>query len=312
MVVARVLPAIVYMARNNTGKDKPLTWQIFAMNADGTNRQQWTQNGADDSTPVWSPDGRRVAFVSQRDGNREIYVMPAPVLPGQVAMDGLGQVNITSSPGDDWTPAWSPDGRRIAFASIRRGNWEVFIVNADGSELKQVTDDGAGNMSPVWSPDGQTLAYTSKRDGNWEIYTMPAPDVPGARGERRRLTSSEGNDLSPVYSPQGARIAFESNREGNVEIYTMNADGSNPQNLTHSSSADDHGPVWSPDNQRLLFYSNRTGNWDLFVMSATGEAVVNLTNTPDVDELGPRLAAVVPLGTRFWGELPSHLLRIML
>jgi TolB protein len=287
VVVARVLPAIVYMARNNSGKDKPLTWQIFAMNADGTNRQQWTQNGADDSTPIWSPDGRRIAFVSQRDGNREIYVMPAPVLPAQGAVDSPGQVNITQSPGDDWTPAWSPDGKQIAFASIRQGNWEIFIANADGSGLKQVTDDGTGNMSPVWSPDGQTMAYTSKRDGNWEIYTMPAPNIPGAPGERRRLTSSEGNDLSPVYSPQGDRIAFESNREGNVEIYTMNADGSNPQNLTHSPSADDHGPVWSPDGQRLLFYSNRTGNWDLFVMSATGENVINLTNTPDIDELAP-------------------------
>jgi WD40 repeat protein len=301
VVVARVLPAIVYMARSNTGKGTPLTWQIFAMNADGTDRQQWTQNGADDSTPVWSPDGRRIAFVSQRDGNREIYTMPAPLpsdqgtlspnqgtLPSdEGVIDGPGQVNITHSPADDWTPAWSPDGRQIAFASIRQGNWEIFIANADGSGLTQVTDDGTGNMSPVWSPDGQTLAYTTKRDGNWEIYTMPAPNVRGARGEQRRLTSSEGNDLSPVYSPQGDRIAFESNREGNVEIYTMNADGSNQQNLTHTSSADDHGPVWSPDGQRLLFYSNRTGNWDLFVMSATGENVINLTNTPDVDELAP-------------------------
>jgi WD40 repeat protein len=287
VVVARVLPAIVYMARSNTGQNQPLTWQIFAMNADGSNRQQWTQNGGDDSTPVWSPDGRRIAFVSQRDGNREIYTMPAPLAAAQGAIDGPGQVNITHSPGDDWTPAWSPDGRQIAFASIRQGNWEIFIVNADSSGLTQVTDDGMGNMSPVWSPDGQTLAYTSKRDGNWEIYTMPAPNVPGARGERRRLTSSEGNDLSPVYSPQGDRIAFESNREGNVEIYVMGADGSNPQNLTHTPSADDHGPVWSPDGQRLLFYSNRTGDWDLFVMSATGENAINLTNTPDIDELAP-------------------------
>jgi Tol biopolymer transport system component len=287
VVVARVLPAIAYMARSNTGQGTPLTWQIFAMNADGTNRQQWTQNGGDDSTPVWSPDGRRIAFVSQRDGNREIYTMPVPLSADQGAIDGPGQVNITQSAADDWTPAWSPDGRQIAFASIRQGNWEVFIANADGSGLVQVTDDGTGNMSPVWSPDGQTLAYASKRDGNWEIYTMPAPNVPGARGEQRRLTASEGNDLSPVYSPQGDRIAFESNREGNVEIYVMGANGANPQNLTHTPSADDHGPVWSPDGQRLLFYSNRTGNWDLFVMSATGENVINLTNTPDIDELAP-------------------------
>jgi TolB protein len=279
VVVAHTLPAIVYMARNSAGSGEPRTWQIFAMNADGTNRQQWTQSGADDITPVWSPDGRRIAFVSQRDGNREIYVMNT---------DGSGLVNITQNRADDWTPAWSPDGQQIAFASIRQGNWEIFIVNADGSGLRQITNDGAGSMSPVWSPDGQTMAYTSKRDGNWEIYTMPAPNVQGgATGGRRRLTFSEGNDLSPIFSPQGDRIAFESNREGNVEIYIMNTDGSDQRNLTSLPYADDHGPVWSPDGRQLLFYSNREGNWDLFVMTDTGENVINLTHTPDLDEQAP-------------------------
>ena len=279
VVTAHTLPAIVYMARNNTGRDEPLTWQIFVMNADGTDRQQRTKSDADDITPVWSPDGRRIAFVSQRDGNREIYVMEA---------DGAGLANITQNPADDWTPAWSPDSQQIAFASSRQGNWEIFIANADGSGLKQITNDGAGNMSPVWSPDGRTMAYTSKRDGNWEIYTVPAPNVQGeVSGERHRLTFAEGNDLSPIFSPQGDRIAFESNRRGNVEIYLVNADGANERNLSNQSYADDHGPVWSPDGQRLLFYSNREGNWDLFVMTDKGESVVNLTNTPDLDEQAP-------------------------
>jgi hypothetical protein len=279
LVVARTLPAIVYMARGFAGNGDPPTWQIFVMNADGTNRQRRTESNADDITPAWSPDGRRVAFVSQRDGNREIYVMNA---------NGTGLVNTTQHPAEDWTPAWSPDGKRIAFSSNRQGNWEIFIVNADGSGLRQITNDGAGSMSPVWSPDGQTMAYASKRGEGWEIYTMPAPDAQGqVTGERRRLTFSEGNDLSPLFSPSGDRIAFESNREGNVEIYVMSADGSNQKNLSNQPYADDHGPVWSPDGQRLVFYSNREGNWDLFVMTDTGEDVVNLTNTPNLDEQAP-------------------------
>jgi len=277
LVIARSLPAIVYMARGVAAD--PLTWQLFVMDADGSSRQRRTESDADDITPAWSPDSRRIAFVSQRDGNREIYVMSS---------DSTDLTNLTQNPGEDWTPAWSPDGQQLAFSSNRQGNWEIFVVNADGSNLRQITDDGQGSLSPVWSPDGQTMAYASKRDGDWELYTMPAPDAQGqVAGSRRRLTFSEGNDLSPLFSPQGDRIAFESNRDGNVEVYIMDIDGSNQRNLSNLPYADDHGPVWSPDGRRLLFYSNREDNWDLFVMTEEGETVVNLTNTPDIDEQTP-------------------------
>jgi hypothetical protein len=283
-VVAHSLPAIVYMARGSEDTVPPSTWQLFVMNADGANRQQVTEDNADDITPVWSPDGQRVAFVSQRDDNREIYIVESDGL----SAGGIGVVNLTQHPAEDWTPAWSPDGQQLAFSSNRQGSWEIFVIDADGTNLRQITSDGAGNLSPVWSPDGEMMAYSSKRDGNWEIYVMSAPDDQGqVAGGAQRLTFSDGNDLSPLYSPQGDRIAFESNREGNVEIYVVNADGSNQQNLSNLPYADDHGPVWSPDGRRLVFYSNREGSWDLFVMTATGENVINLSNSPDVDEQAP-------------------------
>ena len=101
LVVARTLPSLTYM-----GKDIEQTWQIFVMNADGSAPTAISPNGLDDTTPVWSPDGRKIALVSRRDGNREIYVMD---------VESSDVVNITRHPADDWTPAWSPDGSQLLF-----------------------------------------------------------------------------------------------------------------------------------------------------------------------------------------------------
>ena len=288
VVVVRTMTSIAFRARNvgSTG-DLP-TWQIFVMDADGSNRQRITQSDGEDITPTWSPDGQRIAYVSKQGDNRDIVVMPAPGASWPADQDW--PFRVTQHPASDWTAAWSPDGQQITFSSNRTGYWEIFIVNADGTGLSQITNDGAGALSPVWSPDGRTMAYSGKRDDNWDIYTMPAP-LPGQeedfQPEPRRLVLAEGNDLSPIYSPTGDRIVFESNRDGNAEIYVMNADGSNQRNVSNSPSVDDHGPVWSPDGKRILFYSGREGNWDLFLMTDDGRNVINLTDTPDVDEQEP-------------------------
>ena len=275
IVVARTLPSIAYMARQG---DNP--WQIQLMNIDGS--EIFSLPGlqirplvglADETSPVWSPQGDKLAFVSQQDGNREIYIMD---------VDGENLVNFTQHPADDWTPAWSPDGAKIAFSSNRYGHWEIFWANLDGSDLQQVTNTGDGNISPVWSPDGQSIAFSSKRDGNWEIYTMRVDGT-----ELRRLTDNAANDLAPIWSPSGDLIAYETNVDGDVEIYVMNKTGGNLRNVSKLSYANDHGPVWSPNDQRLMFYSNREGNWDLFSVNLDGTNAVNLTNTPDIDEQTP-------------------------
>ena len=122
-----------------------------------------TVHDAFDSVPTWSPDGRRIAFGSDRDGNREIYVMNA---------DGSGVTRLTDNDAIDSGPAWSPDGRRIAFSSTRDGRFEVYVMNADGSGVTRLTDNDAFDWHPAWSPDGRHIAFQSNRDGNWEIYVM--------------------------------------------------------------------------------------------------------------------------------------------
>lgn len=268
IVVARTLPSIAYMARQG---DSP--WQIRMMNIDGSEVFPLSSLLADETSPVWSPQGDKLAFVSQQDGNREIYIMD---------ISGENLMNFTQHPADDWTPAWSPDGTKIAFSSNRHGNWEIFWANIDGSNLEQITNTGTGNISPVWSPNGQYIAFSSKRDGNWEIYSMRVDGT-----ELRRLTNNDANDLAPSWSFSGDFIAYETNINGDVEIYVMSSLGGNPRNVSNLPYANDHGPVWSPNDQRLIFYSNREGNWDLFSMNLDGSNVVNLTNTPDIDEQTP-------------------------
>ena len=207
-------------------------WDIYVMNADGSDITDLTQDSAKDDNPSWSPDGSRIAFTSERDGNEEIYVMNA---------DGTGASRLTNNSASDWGPNWSPDGQRIAFLSTRSGNDDIYVMNADGSNANRLTTDPASDWEPSWSPDGRKIAFSSDReDRNHEIYVMNADGT-----EVTRLTDNRVNDSSPSWSPDGGHIAFASERGGNTDIYVMAADGSGLARLT-SHPGDDYQPAWSP------------------------------------------------------------------
>ena len=265
----RSLPTIAYFAR----EDAKRPWQIWVMANDGKDPMQLTDTPWNETSPVWSPDGTRVAFVSERDGNREVYVMDA---------DGRNPIRLTKHPADDWMPVWSPDGKEIAFVSRRDGNWEIYTIKPDGTGLKRLTETDSNNWTPAYSPDGQEMVFASNRDGDWEIYVM---NRDGAMPVR--LTQAPGNDFSPAWSPRGDKIVFESTRDGNAEIYVMNRDGSDQVNLSRASSADDHWPAWSPDGSRIAFQSNREGDFDVFVMTVDGTNVTNLTRNRPGSKQGP-------------------------
>ena len=229
-----------------------------------------THNSADDLSPAWSPDGRWIAFESDRDGDPEIYVMNA---------DGSDIVQLTNNNKWNQGPAWSPDGRRIAFSSYG----SIYVMNADGSDVVQLTSYRGIDVDPAWSPDGRRIAFTSDRDGDYGIYVMNA-DGSGVI----RFTNNYF-DGHPAWSPDGRPIAFESNRDGDWEIYVMNADGSNVVQITNNGGGH---PAWSPDGRRIAFHSNRDGVTHIYVMNADGSNVVQLTNK------GGRFPAWSPDGRR--------------
>ncbi len=226
-------------------------FEIFVMNADGSNPTQITFNDRDDEAPAWSPDGRML--VIQRDLDPVLGESDYDILT--MKADGTRERNVTSSPGiHEVDPDWSPNGGRIAFASGRDGDDDIYTMKPDGSRVRQLTSNTApSDGEPNWSPDGRRIAFTSSRDATdatpfqAEIYTMRADGE-----DQTRLTFHDLTDFRPAWSPDGRSIAFASFRDAtlpdhgdNAEVYTVRADGRQLTNLTQNS-AFDGAPDWQP------------------------------------------------------------------
>src|SRR5262245_50778600 len=188
---------------------------------------------------TWSPDAAKIAFAN---GMGEVMV---------VTIASLGLVNLTNHPAFDHSPAWSPDGARIVFQSDRDGAEELYVVNADGSNVVRLTY-GVGVYNgghPTWSPDGRRIAFTCDGIGNSDICAINADGT----GFTRLASDPNSHDYDPDWSPDGARIAFASSRyqsDYNASIAIMNADGTGVTLLPNAVG----GEVdWSPDGSRFMF-----------------------------------------------------------
>jgi eukaryotic-like serine/threonine-protein kinase len=243
--------------------------EIYVMNSDGSGQRRLTNEKSADNTPELSPDGRKIAFMSQRDRTRDIYVMNADGTEQKRLTDftsvGLGAVN----------PSWSPDGKRVVFRSGVKSA-DVYVINADGTGLLKLTDEPRGVAMPAWSPDGRKIAFSNLRHGKPEIYVMNADG-----SNQVRLTFNTSMDNHAAWSPDSRRIAFHSDRDGEMEIYVMNADGTDTRRLT-TNPTDDSYPSWSPDGKRIAFMRVVLGHNQVFTMNADGSGARRLTEISPV------------------------------
>jgi hypothetical protein len=197
-----------------------------------------TSTAVKSGDPAWTADGERLAFMSERDGNPEIYVMNR---------DGTGQTRLTVNPSGDADPTWSPDGSRIAFTSTRDGNAEIYVMNPDGTGQSRLTVDPAIDQQADWSPTGSRIAFESTRDGNFELYAMNE-DGSG----QARLTFSPGGSQEASWSPDGSQIVYTEGPEGRSEIRILGASGG-PVRQLRTRFFDPHFPAWSPDGRQIAY-----------------------------------------------------------
>lgn len=202
----------------------------------------------------------RIVFMSDRDGNREIYTMNP---------DGSDWERLTNHPEQDIYPSWSPDKRTIVFVSNREDARDnIYTMNADGSRVRRLTQGSSYSQDPAFSPDGRYIAYSSDETGSFDIYVM---DADGSNP--RRLTNSEDYDLQPAWSPDGTQIMFVRDVDFTPKIFVMNNDGSGERLLVSNFENDNdlfNSPIWSPDGTEIafaveLFFSNGSSLTDIYI-----------------------------------------------
>ena len=238
----------------------PRSWAIWRVKADGSNLEALVTEGERNSNPKFSPDGKRIVFVSFRDSNTDIYA---------VNLETNEEIRLTAHLGLDSFPDWSPDGERIAFVSSRDGNRDIFTMTLEREQLTNLTKSVTSEGHPNWSPDGEKIAF-SRKMGNTSTKVF----VIGSDGENEvKLVDLPFLNFHPAWSPQGDKIAFVNRPERENPLFricTVDPDGQNLQVLYENQEEERvPGISWSGDGTEILF--RRDGGRIAFLDTVTHE-----------------------------------------
>jgi TolB protein len=212
--------------------------------------------------PSWSPDGRSIAFESDRTGHASIYVMRA---------DGTHTRRLSPGRPPDSTPSWSPDGKQLVFSRAGQG---LVVMRANGRDARALTRDvNIQDVYPAWSPDGTRIAFVRREAGIGSALFLIQPDGTGLC----ELTPFSSNVTEPAWSPDGTRLAYSGGNGNGFGIHVVGANGRGFRELT--PEALDFHPAWSPDGRQIAFVREAT----LYLMNRDGTHVRRLTSANAID-----------------------------
>ena len=244
------------------------TFNIYESSPDGSGLQNLAASfGVRNLQPSWSPDGRRLVFVSDHTP-AGLYVMNA---------DGSGKHAISQAGLGPAYPAWSPDGSRIAFSSSRGGASDIWIVDLDGSNLVQVTFFGA--EAPAWTPDSKAIAYS-----DLDIGAIGLVDLSDMKRYQVTFPPSGGVDQFPAWAPDGTALAFVRSTATTAQVLCVLFAGDTiPKPLTSFAIGSDWTPAWAPTGHQLVFAHDSNYDFDLFIIKEDGTGLQPLTSGPGLD-----------------------------
>ena len=297
-------------------------WDIYIMNADGSQQVNLTEHAAADFNPTWSPSGEQILFNSNRGGEPDLYLMD---------VDGKNVRKVLAKSAERLHPTWSPDGKQIAY--LRVDEWAIYIVTVDGKVVEKVADTGQDGGNPAWSPDGSEIVFTLA--GRAKLFDL---FWPGSRqlhiinlhtGTARTLFAEQKPIMeNPAWSPDAKWLAFSwTNRDLweqdvwdkwgkrvlDVEtIYVASRHGDEFRQVVSEEGPRAREPAWSPLGDELLFSQKTENQYQIFKIHVDGGTPVQLTeqgNNYSADWFDPETLPVMPqpdMLTKIWGELKQR------
>jgi len=234
-------------------------FRLVISDADGQNIRNAMASGDPIISPSWSPDGKKVAYVSFEDRKPVIYVHE--LATGR-------RIALSNQKGNNSAPGWSPDGKKLAISLSKDGNTQIYSINSDGSDLQRLTRGRTIDTEPQYSPDGRYIYFTSDRGGQPQIYRMSAE---GEQAESaKRVSFKQAFVTSPRISPDGKYLAYIANVGGAFRLYIMNLATGDTQALTDGSS--DESPSFAANGKYVLYSTKLGGKRVLAAVSVDGNS----------------------------------------
>ena len=254
---------IIYVSEDKAGKR-----HLYRMDYDGFGPKRITSDPVLSLMPDWSPDRRAVVYTTYHGNNQEIVRLELDKGPGK-----KNRRLLVPSQTLNITPAVSPNGQWLAYASTKKRDSDIFVMNLDTEEKIQLTKKRSAELSPTWSPDGRELAFTSDRTGQPQIYIMRADGT-----KVRRLTYG-GYNAAPAWSPRGDWIAYVCRIPGyGLKVCRISVDGKRRVRVTSGPPSEiDDSPSWAPDGRHLVFSSTRRGQSHIYMIYYDGTGLERLT-----------------------------------